>query len=1208
MHMQRGGAPLSGTPMAAPQQPQLPPSGPDVLPRWALRRVQGPLWREAPLGAGVETIGFDPRQLALEEARRQLNARAAARGAAAAAAVKHMAALGLNVSGGGSAQHQQDGGPGDGGSSDRLLLAERLRTRLLIEHRMHGLLSRQRALREAVVKEQQALMVMPERSYRKLTRELERARLDAARLAQRKVTPEFDAAMKRAMQRRRRMLDDSWAAKQRCDARNKAVLRAHERMRREAARVNGDALARRRAHEAMLAQDYDAYLRHVKAEGEQRYEQLATFLTKTEQYLTTLGSKIAQLKRVHERQEAAAAARSAALARGASQEDAEAAAAAASAAAVAADGDGSVPQGAYYSLAHTIGEKVTRQPDMLRLGRLREYQLIGLQWMVSLYNNRLNGILADEMGLGKTVQVMALIAYLWESKGNRGPHLIIVPNAVMVNWRSELRLWLPGVDVVYYVGHRQDRERLFADRVAGGSFNVLVTTYEFIMKDRPKLCRIKWRYLIIDEAQRMKDRDSKLSRDLDYFDCQNRLLLTGTPLQNDLSELWALLNLLLPHVFDSFSQFQSWFDTGAAGSQQQQAGSDEWLAREKRVIVISRLHQILEPFMLRRRVEDVERKLPAKVTHVVYAPMTAFQAAAYDWVKATSTLRCDPAFLIGAAARAKRAYAPLHNKAMELRKLCNHPCLSYPPERGGHLGGGELLVRTCGKLWLLDRMLVKLHATGHRVLLFSTMTRMLDTLEQYLAWRASDQGGHMRMPWCRIDGTTSLEDRETAISAFNAPGSSFFIFLLSIRAAGRGLNLQTADTVVVYDPDPNPKNEEQAVARSHRIGQTREVRVFHMEAVADVRDAAHDAEAEQEDNGGGAWLDEDSDDDQEAAARSGGQVRRDYTGGYRRRQRRATVGSVESLVRNTIQAQKIEMADEVINAGRFDQNTTHEERRATLEELLREGRAEGPASHVVPRLRDLNAMLARSPEELRTFQAMDRDSRIFWPTWQSNAGELPAWLRYTAQEVNHAQLLTAKARPGRAGQEAARELALTANLEGDGGDLGRGRRGTAQRQAATSQRNAAVRLYEEGLLEADQIDDPEAVAAALQKEAAKKRVSSRQPAPPKRQVFKFSIKLAERPIDADEPGRAAAADEPSAGAVGGADADTVLLLDLGVGPGAGGADGDDDLDDEDRHASASEGDEPADVSRGVAGDSDDGDGDDEEDGDEALRSKRARMA
>ncbi|KAI8572620.1 hypothetical protein RHMOL_Rhmol01G0213500 [Rhododendron molle] len=157
----------------------------------------------------------------------------------------------------------------------------------------------------------------------------------------------------------------------------------------------------------------------------------------------------------------------------------------------------------YYNLAHAVNERVIRQPSMLRAGTLRDYQLVGLQWMLSLYNNKLNGILADEMGLGKTVPVMALIAYLMEFKGNCGPHLIIVPNAVLVNWKE----------------------------VSAMKFNILVTTYEFIMFDRSKLSKVDWKYIIIDEAQRMKDRESVLARDLDRYRCQRRLLLTGTPLQ-----------------------------------------------------------------------------------------------------------------------------------------------------------------------------------------------------------------------------------------------------------------------------------------------------------------------------------------------------------------------------------------------------------------------------------------------------------------------------------------------------------------------------------------------------------------------------------------------------------------------------------------------------------------------------------------------------
>lgn len=260
-------------------------------------------------------------------------------------------------------------------------------------------------------------------------------------------------------------------------------------------------------------------------------------------------------------------------------------------------------QSRYYALAHSIEEKILSKPNLLLPpagGALRDYQMLGLSWMVSLYNNHLNGILADEMGLGKTVQVMALIAYLMEFKGNYGPHLIIVPNAVLVNWKAELQSWLPSVKCVYYVGHKDERARLFTQSVAPMQFNVLVTTYEFIMRDRSKLSKVEWKYIIIDEAQRMKDRSSKLAKDLDRYKAARRLLLTGTPLQNDLAELWSLLNLLLPEVFDDNKGFTEWFsDSIASGGE---SAEDDWLQKEKRVVVIHRLHQILEPFMLRRQV------------------------------------------------------------------------------------------------------------------------------------------------------------------------------------------------------------------------------------------------------------------------------------------------------------------------------------------------------------------------------------------------------------------------------------------------------------------------------------------------------------------------------------------------------------------------------------------------------------------------------
>lgn len=347
--------------------------------------------------------------------------------------------------------------------------------------------------------------------------------------------------------------------------------------------------------------------------------------------------------------------------------------------------------------------------------------------------------------------------------------------------------------------------------------------------------------------------------------------------------------------------------------------------------------------------------------------MSAIQSAIYDWIKSTGTLRVDPE---DEKLRVQKnpnyqpkVYKTLNNRCMELRKTCNHPLLNYP-----YYGdfSKDFLVRSCGKLWILDRILIKLEKTGHRVLLFSTMTKLLDILEEYLQWR--------RLIYRRIDGTTSLEDRESAIVDFNSPGSDCFIFLLSIRAAGRGLNLQSADTVIIYDPDPNPKNEEQAVARAHRIGQTREVKVIYMEAVVD-KISSNQKEDELRSGGSGDLED-------------------DFAGKDR------YMGSIESLIRNNIQQYKIDMADEVINAGRFDQRTTHEERRLTLETLLHDEERYQETVHDVPSLQEVNRMIARSEDEVELFDQMDEE--LDWTEEMTSYDQVPKWLRASTREVNNA--------------------------------------------------------------------------------------------------------------------------------------------------------------------------------------------------------------
>ncbi|KAJ1277512.1 hypothetical protein BS78_04G009800 [Paspalum vaginatum] len=849
--------------------------------------------------------------------------------------------------------------------------------RLQIEEKKLKLLEHQARLRDEVEHEQQEIMAMPDRIYRKFVRQCERQRVELARQVQQMQKASREKQLKSIFQWRKKLLEAHWAIRDARITRNRGVAKYHERMLREFSKKKDD--DRNKRMEALKNNDVERYRQilleqqtSVPGDAAQRYNVLSSFLTQTEEYLYKLGGKITAAKSQQQVEEAAAAAAAVARAQGLSEEEVKAAARSAGQEVMIRNtfSEMNAPRentsvNKYYTLAHAVSERVAKQPSLLRAGTLRDYQLVGLQWMLSLYNNKLNGILADEMGLGKTVQVMALIAYLMEFKGNYGPHLIIVPNAVLVNWKSELLNWLPSASCIFYVGAKDQRQKLFSQEVLAMKFNVLVTTYEFVMFDRSKLSRVDWKYIIIDEAQRMKDRDSVLARDLDRYRCQRRLLLTGTPLQNDLKELWSLLNLLLPEVFDSSKAFQDWFSKpfqrdGPTHSEEE----DDWLETEKKVIIIHRLHQILEPFMLRRRVEDVEGSLPRKDSIVLRCRMSAIQGAIYDWIKSTGTIRVDPEDEKKRAQRNPmyqlKTYKNLNNKCMELRKVCNHPLLSYPFLNHGK----DFMIRSCGKLWNLDRILIKLHKAGHRVLLFSTMTKLLDIMEDYLQWR--------RLVYRRIDGTTSLEDREAAIVDFNRPGSDCFIFLLSIRAAGRGLNLQSADTVVIYDPDPNPQNEEQAVARAHRIGQTREVKVIYMEAVVD-NISSYQKEDELRNGGNG-----DSEDDLAGKDRY--------------------MGSIESLIRNNIQQYKIDMADEVINAGRFDQRTTHEERRTTLETLLHDEERYQETVHDVPSLQEVNRMIARTESEVELFDQMDED--FDWTGDMMKHHQVPKWLRVGSTEVD----------------------------------------------------------------------------------------------------------------------------------------------------------------------------------------------------------------
>ena len=554
----------------------------------------------------------------------------------------------------------------------------------------------------------------------------------------------------------------------------------------------------------------------------------------------------------------------------------------------------------YYEVAHHIKEAILHQPSILVGGKLKEYQLRGLEWMVSLYNNHLNGILADEMGLGKTIQSIALVTYLIEAKQEPGKFLIIVPLSTITNWTLEFERWAPSVKKIVYKGSQQQRKAL-SYGIRAGDFTVLLTTYEYVIRDRNMLAKFRWAYMIIDEGHRLKNTQSKLFQTLtQYYRTRNRLILTGTPLQNSLPELWALLNFILPKVFNSVKSFDEWFNTPFENTGHQERLE---LSEEESLLVIRRLHKVLRPFLLRRLKKDVEKDLPDKVEKVVKCKLSALQARVYKQLLEHNAL------FVGARVQGhhRAGLRGLNNKVMQLRKICNHPFVFEEVEDAVNPGRltTDLIWRSSGKFELLDRILPKLKATKHRTLLFFQMTQVMDIMEDFLRLRG--------IKYLRLDGATKADDRQAMLKLFNAPDSEYFCFLLSTRAGGLGLNLQTADTVVIFDTDWNPHQDLQAQDRAHRIGQKHEVRIYRL----------------------------------------------------------ITEDSVEEVILQRAH-QKLDIDGKVIQAGRFDNKSSSEEQEAFLRRMIEQEKKKA-MEHDTDEMNDdeMNEILARSDAEKALFRKMD---------------------------------------------------------------------------------------------------------------------------------------------------------------------------------------------------------------------------------------------
>ncbi|KAI5171117.1 chromatin-remodeling ATPase INO80 [Nematocida sp. LUAm3] len=567
-----------------------------------------------------------------------------------------------------------------------------------------------------------------------------------------------------------------------------------------------------------------------------------------------------------------------------------------------------VSQAVYNNSTLPISEGI-KVPSILKC-KLKEYQKRGLEWLISLYDQGINGMLADEMGLGKTVQAISFLAHLAKNEGNWGPFLVITPASTLHNWEQEFSKFVSGFKILSYWGgvkerklqrtHWQQRKLQKED----SPFHVVITSYQLAVTDEKFLNRIKWQYMILDEAQAIKSSSSTRWKTLLSFKARSRLLLTGTPIQNTLQELWALLHFIMPTLFDSHGEFSEWFKIEDGDS----------------ITEAARLRMVLQPFMLRREKKDVADELGQKIEKTIICELTPKQKRLYEGIRMRAPMA---SFLENTLPEEIEGVEGLMNLVMQFRKVCNHPdlfekketvsgwqvpkneiyiplplaetifysekrapkrlcieeketpcifldrpakrikvdpylsesiiekletaliprcippsqrivsSLSFPVETKtpleekfliGHMPkiyveSVDRFVSESGKLLVLDKLLPKLKEEEHRVLIYFQMTRMMDLFEEYLTVR--------NYTYQRLDGSSKISERKEAVQKWQSD-PSIFIFILSTRAGGLGINLTAADTVIFYDNDWNPTADQQAMDRAHRLGQTKEVTVYRL--------------------------------------------------------------------------------------------------------------------------------------------------------------------------------------------------------------------------------------------------------------------------------------------------------------------------------------------------------------------------------------------
>uniref|UniRef100_K3WBB7 Uncharacterized protein n=1 Tax=Globisporangium ultimum (strain ATCC 200006 / CBS 805.95 / DAOM BR144) TaxID=431595 RepID=K3WBB7_GLOUD len=480
---------------------------------------------------------------------------------------------------------------------------------------------------------------------------------------------------------------------------------------------------------------------------------------------------------------------------------------------------------------HPVSEALVKQfataqpPATLDNVNLHDYQLHGMRWMLTKYVQDLNPILGDEMGLGKTLQVIAFIASLLEyfesedAPRKKNPDeaamfLIVAPLSVLPNWMEQFERFAPSIDVVVYTGQKIERQ-VTEEKVKARKAKplVVVTSYEMVLFNTDFFGGTTWKLLILDEGHRLKNAKGKLYEVLSTkLPVKHKVILSGTPIQNNLTELFSLLSFLNPTIFSNQQLFETTFKDYFSAKAQQ---LDPKKAATKSMHLLAAedlMRDILTPLLLLRTIHDVNSSftLPPISEMVVHTPLSPMQREFYKEIVAKNSE------LINAVAANHASRVNLTNILPQLRKICNHPYL-FPGTEPEPFCEGPHLYQNSGKLYVLQQILPCLKADGHCVLLFSQSTAFLDILQDFLTMEG--------FSYERIDGSVRGKERWQAIERFrHAPET--FVFLISTRSGGVGLNLQRADTVIFADSDYNPQQDLQAVARAYRLGQTKPIHVI----------------------------------------------------------------------------------------------------------------------------------------------------------------------------------------------------------------------------------------------------------------------------------------------------------------------------------------------------------------------------------------------